>query len=83
MAHIKTTDLLVTCYLFVSCLSCLWFLKILRKVVNYLNLFQRFHIKDFAVEVLTDLSSTFDFLNHKILVAKLHIYGFGEEFSML
>ena len=39
--------------------------------------------KDLAGGVLMDLSKVFDTLNHELLIAKLHAYGFGKEFLML
>ena len=39
--------------------------------------------KGFAGGVLMDLSRAFDTLNHELLIAKLHGYGFGKESLML
>ena len=39
--------------------------------------------KGFAGEVLMDLFKAFDTLNHELLIAKRHAYGFGREYLML
>ena len=39
--------------------------------------------KGFAGGVLMDLSKAFDTLNHQLLIAKRHAYGFGKESLML
>ena len=38
-----------------------------------------FDKKGYGGAVLMDLSKTFDTLNHDLLIAKLHTYGFSEE----
>ena len=39
--------------------------------------------KGFVGEVLMDLSTMFDILDHELLNRKLHAYGFGKEYLML
>ena len=39
--------------------------------------------KKYMGAVLTDLSKTFDCLNHKLLIAKHQAYGFGHEALIL
>ena len=35
--------------------------------------------RGYAVILLTDLSKAFDYINNKLLIAKLHTYGFSLE----
>ena len=37
----------------------------------------------YAEAIITDLSKAFDTLNHELLIAKLHVYGFGKCALML